>query len=92
MKPFPGSGTVRVTVRRSDFNASDPHALVAGAHVGVFSEGYGLVDGFTDGTGRASFTKIPAGPISLLAADFDITLQSAGVETDLAPTRRSIRR
>jgi hypothetical protein len=85
LKPFPGTGTVRITVRRSDVSASDPHSLVAGAHVGVFTEGYGLVDGLTDSNGRAEFTKVPAGPISILAASFDITQQSAGVELDLHP-------
>jgi hypothetical protein len=85
LKPFPGTGTVRITVRRSDVSASDPHSLVAGAHVGVFTEGYGLVDGTTDSNGRAEFTKVPAGPISILAASFDITQQSAGVEVDLHP-------
>jgi len=84
LRPFPGTGTVRVTVRRSDVAASDPHSLVGGAHVGVFSEGYGLVDGFTDAAGRAEFTKVPAGTISILAANFDITSQSAAAEVDLA--------
>ncbi|MEA2163765.1 MAG: large repetitive protein [Thermoanaerobaculia bacterium] len=85
LKPFPGTGTVRITVRRSDISASDPRSLVAGAHVGVFTEGYGLVDGSTDSNGRAEFTKIPAGTISILAADFGITQRSAGVEVDLRP-------
>jgi len=83
LRPFPGTGTVRVTVRRSDVGASDPHSLVAGAHVGVFSEGFGLVDGFTDANGRIDFAKIPAGTISILAANFDIARESAGVEADL---------
>ena len=85
LKPFPGTGTVRITVRRSDISASDPHSLVAGAHVGVFTEGYGLVDGNTDANGRAEFTKVPAGTISILAANFGITMASAGVEVDLHP-------
>ena len=85
LKPFPGTGTVRITVRRSDISASDPRSLVAGAHVGVFTEGYGLVDGSTDSNGRAEFTKIPAGTISILAAEFGITQRSAGVEVDLRP-------
>jgi hypothetical protein len=83
LRPFPGTGTVRVTVRRSDISAADPHSLVAGAHVGVFSEGFGLVDGFTDANGRVDFAKIPAGTISILAANFDIARESAGVEADL---------
>src|SRR5258708_27640575 len=46
-KPFPGTATIRGVVRRSDTNAVGP-----GTHVGVSSQGYGLVDGFTDGNGR----------------------------------------
>ena len=83
LRPFPGTGTVRVTVRRSDINASDPHSLVGGAHVGIFSEGFGLVDGFTDANGRIDFTKIPAGAISVLAADFGLAREGAAVEADL---------
>ena len=84
LKDNPGKGTVRVTVRRSDI--SDPSkALVAGAHVGVYTRGYGLTDGYTDASGQFTFTDVPAGQISILAAQFDITRESVGVELDLKP-------
>ncbi|HEY6210929.1 MAG TPA: carboxypeptidase-like regulatory domain-containing protein, partial [Vicinamibacterales bacterium] len=38
----PGTGTVRITVRRSDNNA-----VIAGALVGVWQQGYALRDGYT---------------------------------------------
>src|SRR5436853_735250 len=82
-KDFPGTGTVRVTVRRSDILATDPRSLVPNAHVGVFTQGYGLTDGFTDTNGKFEFTKVPAGLISILASEFNITRESAGVEMDL---------
>jgi len=77
-KDAPGSGSVRVRVRRSDTNA-----LVSGAHVGVFSQGYGLQDGFTDGSGFIEFTRVPAGLISILASEWSITRESIGIELDL---------
>ena len=79
-----GVATVRVTVRRSD--VSDPaKSIVPNAHVGVYTQGYGLVDGFTDANGQFTFTNIPAGFISILAAEFSITNESAGIELDLKP-------
>jgi len=84
-KDFPGTGTVRVTVRRSDFPQDDPRGLVPNAHVGVYTQGYGLTDGYTDANGKFEFTKIPAGFISILAAEFNITRESAGVDMDLKP-------
>ncbi|HKO01724.1 MAG TPA: carboxypeptidase-like regulatory domain-containing protein, partial [Thermoanaerobaculia bacterium] len=82
-----GFGRVRVTVRRSDkMSDPDPNAsLVPGARVGIYSQGFGLVDGFTDGNGQAYFEHIPAGQISVLAAEFSIAKRSNGAETDLAP-------
>jgi hypothetical protein len=80
-----GFGKVRVTVRRSD-RMSDPNAdasLVAGAHVGVYSQGYGLTDAYTDSSGRALFDRVPAGPLTLLASEFSITRKSTGAELDL---------
>ena len=84
-KDFPGTGTIRVTVRRSDFPASDPRSIVPNAHVGVYTQGYGLTDAFTDSSGKFEFTKVPAGLVSLLAAEFSITRESAGIEMDLKP-------
>ncbi|HJT17162.1 MAG TPA: carboxypeptidase-like regulatory domain-containing protein, partial [Thermoanaerobaculia bacterium] len=75
---FAGFATVRVTVIRSDTSAP-----VAGAHVGVYTQGYGLTDGFTDANGKFEFTKVPAGFVSLLASQFDITRESAGIDFDL---------
>jgi hypothetical protein len=82
-----GFGRVRVTVRRSDrMSDPDPKAsLVPGAHVGVYSQGYGLLDGFTDSAGQAFFDHVPAGQISVLAAEFSVAKRSNGAETDLKP-------
>ncbi|MEO8033579.1 MAG: carboxypeptidase-like regulatory domain-containing protein, partial [Acidobacteriota bacterium] len=79
-----GFATVRVTVRRSDI-ADPAKAIVPNAHVGVYTQGYGLLDGFTDSSGQFTFSKVPAGFISLLAAEFSITRESAGIELDLRP-------
>lgn len=73
-----GFGSVRLTVIRSDSGLT-----VAGAHVGVFTQGYGLIDGFSDSNGRFSFTRVPSGPISVVASEFGITRESAGVDLDL---------
>ncbi|HEX9408001.1 MAG TPA: carboxypeptidase-like regulatory domain-containing protein, partial [Thermoanaerobaculia bacterium] len=77
-RDFAGFATVRVTVKRSDTSA-----VVAGAHVGVYTLGYGLMDGFTDANGQFEFTKVPAGFISVLASEFNLTRESAGVDFDL---------
>ncbi|MFL6248500.1 MAG: Ig-like domain-containing protein, partial [Thermoanaerobaculia bacterium] len=83
-RQFPGTGTVRVTVRRSDI--ADPVAsLVANAHVGVYTQGYALTDGYTNANGTYEFTNVPAGLVSILAADFGITRESAAEEVDLKP-------
>src|SRR5207248_11441971 len=73
-----GFATVRVTVKRSDTSES-----VAAAHVGIYTQGYGLLDGQTDDSGRFEFTKVPAGFVSLLASEFSLTRESAGVDFDL---------
>jgi Bacterial Ig-like domain/Carboxypeptidase regulatory-like domain len=74
----PGTGTVRIRVRRSDTNA-----LVPGARVGVYSQGYGLQDGYTDGAGFIEFARVPAGLISILASEWNVTRESVGIELDL---------
>jgi hypothetical protein len=80
-----GFAAVRVTVKRSDLlSGSDPtKALVAGAHVGVYTQGYGLLDGFTDANGQYVFPKVPAGFVSILASEFSITRESVGIDLDL---------
>ena len=75
-----GFATIRVTVKRSDTSEA-----VAGAHVGVYTQGYGLQDGFTDASGRFEFAKVPAGFVSVLASEFALTRESAGVDFDLRP-------
>ncbi|MDP9191464.1 MAG: Ig-like domain-containing protein [Acidobacteriota bacterium] len=75
---FPGVGKVYGVVRRSDTNA-----LMAGVHVGVYSQGYGLIDGFTDSNGRFEFDKIPAGFVSVLAEEWTVARQSVAVDIDL---------
>ncbi|HEX8169927.1 MAG TPA: Ig-like domain-containing protein, partial [Thermoanaerobaculia bacterium] len=77
-RAFPGLGKVRVTVRRSDSSAT-----VAGAHVGAYTQGYGLQDGYTDANGFFEFDDVPAGLISIIAADFSISRESVGIEMDL---------
>ncbi|HEX2832542.1 MAG TPA: Ig-like domain-containing protein [Thermoanaerobaculia bacterium] len=77
-QPFPGTGSIRVVVKRSD--TSGP---VAGARVGVFSQGYGLQEGLSDEQGRYEFTKVPAGFITVLAAEWNVSLESAAVDFDL---------
>ncbi|HUP60265.1 MAG TPA: carboxypeptidase regulatory-like domain-containing protein [Thermoanaerobaculia bacterium] len=74
----PGLGNVRVTVRRSDTNA-----IVSGALVGVWAQGYALRDGYTSTDGSLTFSDIPAGIVSVLAADFSLSREAAGVEVEL---------
>lgn len=82
-----GLATVRLLVKRSDaVDALDPtKGVVAGAHVGVSTQGYGLLDGITGNDGRFEFRNVPAGFVSLLASEFSISRQSAGVDLDLRP-------
>ena len=78
-RPFPGVATVRGIVKRSDTNAAVP-----GAHIGVYSQGYGLMDGYTDSAGKFEFTKVPAGFITVLASEWSISLQSVAIDFDIA--------
>ncbi|HET8796430.1 MAG TPA: carboxypeptidase regulatory-like domain-containing protein, partial [Thermoanaerobaculia bacterium] len=77
-KESPGLGTVRITVKRSDTNAP-----VAGAMVGVSSQGYPLQETQTDIQGRAEFRDVPAGLVTMLAAAWNLSRHSAAVELDL---------
>ena len=79
-RPFPGTGTVRGRIIRSDTLAP-----VAGAHVGVYSQGYGLTDSYTDANGRFEFTKVPTGFVTVLGEDYSVAPQSIGVDFDLKP-------
>lgn len=74
----PGLGAVRVIVKRSDTNA-----VVPNARVGVYVQGYGLQEGYTDANGFYEFARVPAGLVSILAAEFSVTRESVGVELDL---------
>jgi hypothetical protein len=78
-RPFPGTGTIRGVVRRSDTNGTVPFA-----QVGVYSQGYGLMDGFADAGGRFEFRKVPVGFITVLAAEWNLSRQSVGLDFDLA--------
>ncbi|HXG59335.1 MAG TPA: carboxypeptidase regulatory-like domain-containing protein [Thermoanaerobaculia bacterium] len=86
LRQHPGFARVRVTVRRSDQKDAQGVPLpVPGARVGVYTQGYGLVDGLTDGNGQFIFERVPSGFISILAAEFNLTRQSAGVDLDVKP-------
>ena len=41
------------------WNLNDSNEPVPNTHVGVYSQGYGLQDGFTDAAGRYEFAKVP---------------------------------
>ncbi|MFL6247288.1 MAG: Ig-like domain-containing protein [Thermoanaerobaculia bacterium] len=77
-QPFPGLGKVHGIVRRSDTNEAMP-----GVHVGVYSQGYGLTDGFTDANGHYEFDKVPAGFVSVLAEEWTVARQSVAIDLDL---------
>ncbi|MBW3565708.1 MAG: Ig-like domain-containing protein, partial [Acidobacteria bacterium] len=79
-QPFPETGTVRGVILRSD-----DLTPVAGARVGVYTQGFGLVDGYTGTDGRFSFEDVPSGFITVLASEWSISRQSIGVDFDLAP-------
>jgi hypothetical protein len=79
-RPFPGTGNVRGRIIRSD--TREP---LAATHVGVYSQGYGLRDGVTDGAGRFEFTKVPSGFVTVLAENYQVAPQSIAVDFDLKP-------
>ncbi|MBI2215060.1 MAG: hypothetical protein HYU52_15535, partial [Acidobacteria bacterium] len=78
-QPFPGVGIVRGVVLRSDTDAP-----VAGAQVGVYSQGYPVQGGTTDSLGRFELTGVPAGLVTVLAADWSVSREAASEERDLA--------
>src|SRR5687768_12161899 len=78
-RPHPGIATIRGVVRRSDTNG-----VVPGARVGVYTQGYGLVEGSTDSSGRFEFTKVPAGFVTLLAAEWSVSREATSLDFDLA--------
>ncbi len=82
-RPFPGVGVIRGIVKRSDTGAAVPNA-----HVGVYSQGYGLIDDFTDSTGRFEFTEVPTGFVTVLAAEWTVSRESVALDFDLAPDER----
>ncbi|MFL6244941.1 MAG: collagen binding domain-containing protein, partial [Thermoanaerobaculia bacterium] len=77
-QPVPKNGSVHGTIRRSD--NGNP---VAGASVGIFNNGYQLQTLTTDADGRYSAEKVPAGFISVVAAEWTISRQSANTDFDL---------
>ena len=77
-RPFPGTGNVKGRIVRGDTLAP-----VAGAHVGVYSQGYGLTDSYTDALGQFEFTKVPSGFVTVLGEDYTIAPQSIAVDFDL---------
>ncbi|HYC60809.1 MAG TPA: carboxypeptidase regulatory-like domain-containing protein [Thermoanaerobaculia bacterium] len=77
-QPVPKNGSVHGVVRRSDTGAP-----VFGASVGAFNNGYPLGVVQTDSDGRYSFEKVPAGFISIVAAEWTISRQSANTDFDL---------
>ncbi|HEX6641411.1 MAG TPA: carboxypeptidase-like regulatory domain-containing protein, partial [Thermoanaerobaculia bacterium] len=77
-QPVPKNGGVHGVIRRSDTGGP-----VAGASVGVFNNGYQLASQTTDSEGRYNFEKVPAGFISIVAAEWTISRQSANTDFDL---------
>ncbi len=82
-RPFPGLGVIRGLVKRSDTDAPVP-----GAHVGVFSQGYGLIDGYTDENGRFEFAQVPTGFVTVLASEWTVSRESVALDFDLGPDER----
>jgi len=78
-QPFPGTGKIRGIVVRSDNQQPVPNA-----HVGVYTQGFGLADGYTDADGRFEFDKVVSGLVTVLAEDFSISRKTVGEDFDLA--------
>ncbi|MCA1733410.1 MAG: hypothetical protein LC732_07400, partial [Acidobacteria bacterium] len=75
----PGLGSVSGVVRRSD--TLEP---VAAARVGVFSDGYAVGETYTGSDGRFAFERVPAGFVTVLAADWSVSAVAAAADFDLA--------
>jgi hypothetical protein len=78
-RPFPGTGTIRGIVKRSDTNTPVPFA-----QLGVYSQGYGVLEGFSDSTGRFEFSRVPIGFITVLAAEWSVSREAVALDFDLA--------
>ena len=78
-QPFPGIGTVRGIVRRSDNGKP-----VAGASIAIYSQGYPIDSVAADANGRFEFRKVPAGLITVLGGD-SIASDTIAVDFELAP-------
>ena len=78
-QPFPGTGKIRGIVVRSDNQQPVPNA-----HVGVYTQGFGLADGYTDADGRFEFDKVVSGLVTVLAEDYSISRKTVGEDFDLA--------
>jgi len=78
-QPFPGTGKIRGVVVRSDNQQPVPNA-----HVGVYTQGFGLTDGYTDANGRFEFDKVVSGLVTVLAEDWSISRKAVGEDFDLA--------
>ncbi|HEU4888301.1 MAG TPA: carboxypeptidase regulatory-like domain-containing protein, partial [Thermoanaerobaculia bacterium] len=77
-QPIPKNGSVHGTIRRSDTGAP-----VMGASVGIFNNGYPLQTLTTDADGHYTAEKVPAGFISVVAAEWTVSRQSANTDFDL---------
>ncbi len=75
---FARAGSVRGTVRRSDTGAP-----VAGARVGVFNSGHAVGETFTAGDGRFDFPLVPAGFVTVQAAEWNLSRESSIINFDL---------
>ncbi|HEX6178261.1 MAG TPA: carboxypeptidase regulatory-like domain-containing protein, partial [Thermoanaerobaculia bacterium] len=77
-QPFPGVGAIRGRVVRSDDGRP-----VGGARVGVSTQGFGLDETLTDAEGRYEFRRVPAGFVTVLAANWSIAGEAAHADFDL---------
>jgi hypothetical protein len=77
-QPFPGTGTIRGIVLRSDTSAPVPNA-----HVGVYTQGYGLTDGYTGADGRFEFDKVTTGLVTTLASEWSVSRKAVGIDFEL---------
>ncbi|MGH9456390.1 MAG: Ig-like domain-containing protein, partial [Thermoanaerobaculia bacterium] len=74
----PGTGSVRGVVVRSD--STEP---VAGARVGIYSRGHAVGETYTSPDGRFEFDSVPAGFVTVLAAEWSVSRTAAAQDFDL---------